>query len=320
MTRRRAILLLALCAGLAAADEPAWVVSWLNATLPGAEAEHRDAYRARGDVPASWTQAQTRDLRFVVVAAESGAPLADVLLSSWQGRQHRFSGDDGSLGPLPWYVGSGGAVWVTASAPGRRTSAGWVRLRGDTVRLALAAETRRALRVQLQAGGKPVAEAAWALELEGEPQPPPALGEGVDGLLLAPLPTRRAGRSDARGTVMLRVQGPGRLRVSLPNVGCAEQPLPASGEAWTLALEPGGKTVAGTVVDGDGAPLAETSVFDTRSGARLTTGPDGRFRFRSCLDGLYCFQFLGPDAEEATDVLPSTYRGQPRDALTVRAR
>lgn len=318
MTRSRSLLLLALFAGLAVADEPAWVGGWLRAPLPGAEATHRDAYRARGDVPASWTQARTRDLRFVVVAAESGAPLADVLLSSWQGRQHRFSGADGSLGPLPWYVGSGGAVWVTASAPGRRTSAGWVRLQGNTVRLALVAETRRLLRVQLQAGGKPVAGGAWALE--AEPEPPPSRGEGVDARLLPPLPAQRTGRSDAAGAVLLRVSGPARLRASLPNVGCAEQPLPASGAVWTLNLEPGGVTVAGTVVDADGAPLAEATLSDTRSGARLTTGPDGRFSFRSCLDGLYCFQLLGPDDEEATDVLPSTYSGQPRDALTVVAR
>jgi len=74
------------------------------------------------------------------------------------------------------------------------------------------------------------------------------------------------------------------------------------------------------VVDAEGAPLAEALLYDTRSGARLVTGPDGRFRFRSCLDGLYCFQLLGPDDEEATDVLPSTYGGQARDALTVVAR
>jgi len=316
--RSLTLLLLALCVGLAAADEPAWVGGWLQAPLAGAEAEHRDVYRARGDVPASWTRARTRDLRVVVVAAESGAPLAGVLLSSWQGRQHGFSGADGSLGPLPWYVGSGGALWVTASAPGRRTSAGWVRLSGNTVRLALVAETRRLLRVQLEAGGEPVAGGAWALK--GEAEPAPTRGEGVDARLLPPLPARRAGRCDAAGVVMLRVHGPARLRASLPNVGCAEQPLPASGDAWTLSLEPGGVTVAGTVVDAEGAPLAEALLYDTRSGARLVTGPDGRFRFRSCLDGLYCFQLLGPDDEEATDVLPSTYGGQARDALTVVAR
>ncbi|MCA8920898.1 MAG: carboxypeptidase regulatory-like domain-containing protein [Planctomycetes bacterium] len=309
-------------AGAVGAAEPAWVAGWREAPVPvgSVEAEQRAAYFRRAELPPSWAEGRTRTLRFELTAAESGAPVSGALVSSWQYRQHGFTGPSGELGPTPWYVGASGVVFVTVSAPGRATSQGWLHPVGDVVRLALAPETRHRVRARvLDPSGKPAAGCAWALTLREATAAAPS-GEGPP--LLPPAADPLSGRSDAAGWVELRLGGEGRLRLSLPNVGCAELPAPASATAeWKVALEPrGGQLVAGQVCDPAGKPLAGAKLQDARSAATVVADREGRFRLTHCLEGLYCFVVAGPGGEEADDVTAFTYPGQPRDAVQVIAR
>ncbi|MEZ6188082.1 MAG: hypothetical protein R3F62_24125 [Planctomycetota bacterium] len=320
MSPLRATLCLVLCAAPALADDPAWVAGWLEASLPprSPDAEHRQVFLERGELPASWASSRVRTLRLEVVAAETGEPLPEVLLSSWQGRQQGFTDAEGALGPGPWYVGADGAAFVQASAPGRRSSAGWVRLDAPVVRLALARDTRRRVELQVQdPSGAPAPATTWVLQA-AEPAVP-AAPEGTTLLRYEPDPPR--GRSGPDGKVLLRVQGEASLRLSLPNTGAFAGPVPPASGPWQVALDPEvGEVVAGVVQAPDGSPLPASTLADARSGATLVADAAGRFRFTNCLPGLYCFVVLGPDAEEATDVTAFSYPGQPREALVVVAR
>lgn len=177
-------------------------------------------------------------------------------------------------------------TWIDVSAPGFLSRTEWVSLElastGSRLELVLTPVSR--LEGRVTEGGTPVAAATvWGEYAEGARR-----GERTLTVF-----TDREGRfivESAAGALRLAAVTPRGTRVKGPFVRVA-----VGEKKVGLALEAGEATYVEGVVTRDGAPLAgaQLTAVDALSEevvAFSTTGPDGRFRFESLLDGRYVAQ------------------------------